>query len=270
MDLQPHVVEAYVGDKPVFMMAPAAVAVPLNYTAPPGTVHHIPRELRAALARSAANVTVTSATIQVVGNETIVSITMMNEGSEPVQVLGVGIDGNWSLSAPPIEINVGGVNAVISVSGATAHMHMVFFANGTQLVPALQLAAPRMTVGSLLPPNARPGSGAAPMNASGGWGRGAPSIGWNQTISPIANQMPSINSTPEPPMPVLMMPGYTLGPGQSTTFVFEGTITLGPHVGSDGSMKPVTITLTPIAGQSYGITVMTIPTSNATATATAG
>jgi hypothetical protein len=32
---------------------------------------------------------------------------------------------------------------------------------------------------------------------------------------------------------------------------------------------PVTITITPIAGQSYGITVMTIPASNATATATA-
>ncbi|WP_410545330.1 DUF4382 domain-containing protein, partial [Acidianus sp.] len=37
VDLQPHVTVAYVGDQPVFIMAPAAVAVPLNYTAPPGT-----------------------------------------------------------------------------------------------------------------------------------------------------------------------------------------------------------------------------------------
>jgi hypothetical protein len=67
-----------------------------------------------------------------------------------------------------------------------------------------------------------------------------------------------------------MVPGYTLGPGQSATFTFEGTIALGPRLDIGGSSGPITITIAPIAGQSYGITVMTIPASNATATATAG
>jgi len=266
VDLQPHVVEAYVGDQPVFVMAPAAIAVPLNYTAPPGTVHHIPRELRAALARSAANVTVTSATIQVVGNETTISVTVRNDGSEPVQVLGIGVDGNWSLSVPPMTIQTKGFSATIQVSGATAMMHMVFFANGTQLVPALQLAAPRLMVGSPLPPNAHRGN-MTPM--SGGWGNGAPPAGPGQSTN-WTPPAPSINSTPVSPMPVLRMSGYTLGPGQSATFTFEGTITLGPRLDIGGSNGPVTITITPIAGQSYTITVMTIPDSNATATATAG
>jgi hypothetical protein len=72
------------------------------------------------------------------------------------------------------------------------------------------------------------------------------------------------------PIPGPMVPGYTLGPGQSATFTFEGTIALGPRLDIGGSSGPITITIAPIAGQSYGITVMTIPASNATATATAG
>ncbi|MFP3264191.1 MAG: DUF4382 domain-containing protein, partial [Nitrososphaeria archaeon] len=120
VDLQPHVTVAYVGDQPVFIMAPAAVAVPLNYTAPPGTVHHIPKELREELRRFAANVTVTSATIQVVGNETIISVTVKNTGSVPVQVLGIGVEGDWSLSVPPITIRTRDLNATIQVTGATA------------------------------------------------------------------------------------------------------------------------------------------------------
>ena len=265
VDLQPRVVEAYVGDQPVFVMAPAAVAVPLNYTAPPGTVHHVPKELRAALARSAANVTVTSAAIRVAGNETTISVTVRNDGGEPVQVLGIGVDGEWSLSVPPITVQAMGFSATIRVSGATAKMHMVFFANGTQLVPALQLAAPRLKVGSPLPPNARRGN-MTPMG--GGWGNGTPFTGPAQSAN-WTPPAPPINVTPMPRMPATAMPGYALGPGQSATFTFEGTIALGPRMGSGGSAVPVTITIAPIAGQVYGITVMTIPASNATATATA-
>ncbi|MGC8556391.1 MAG: DUF4382 domain-containing protein, partial [Conexivisphaera sp.] len=61
VDLQPHVIEAYVGDQPVFMMAPAAVAVPLNYTAPPGSMFHVPKHLRDELERAGlADVVITS------------------------------------------------------------------------------------------------------------------------------------------------------------------------------------------------------------------
>jgi len=299
VDLQPHVVEAYVGDQPVFIMTPAAIAVPLNYTAPPGTVHNIPKELRAALARSAANVTVTSATIQVVGNETTISVTLKNTGSEPVHVFGIGVDGNWSLSVPPVTIRTSDLNATIHVSGATAHMRMVFFANGTQLVPALQLAAPHLEDKWFLPPNAKAKelevewegnetefehdmedwlgnmshSGPGLVTIAGPNGTTLVNMTQQGREDHGDNTNPSVAygaSDEEHPAPVLGMPGYTLGPGQSATFTFEGMITLGPRLDIRGSAGPVTITITPIAGQSYGITVITIPTSNATATATAG
>jgi len=82
--------------------------------------------------------------MQVVGNEAMVSITVANEGSEPVQVLGMGIDGNWSMGVPPINVQAKDFSATIQVSGATAGMHMVFFANGTQLMPPLEMAAPHV------------------------------------------------------------------------------------------------------------------------------
>jgi len=93
--------------------------------------------------------------MQVVGNEAIVSITVANEGSEPVQVLGMGIDGNWSMGVPPINVQAKEFSATIQVSGATAGMHMAFFANGTQLVPALEMAAPHVKAKGFLPPNAK-------------------------------------------------------------------------------------------------------------------
>jgi len=281
VDLQPRVIEAYVGDQPVFMMAPAAVAVPLNRTAPPGTIAPVPAGVRGEFERASANVTITSATIQVVGNETMVSITVANEGSEPVQVLGMGIDGNWSMGVPPIKINVGGVSATIQVSGATAGMHMVFFANGTQLVPALEMAAPHVKAKWFLPPNAKAkgfnvqwkgnGSdfGQHMKEWSGNWsmnGYGGAAI----TGPGVANFSPSVtNVAPIIYTQISRMAGYTIQPGQSATFTFEGTITLGPRLDMGATTGPVTITLTPIAGQSYTITVMTIPASNATTTATA-
>ncbi|MFP3308641.1 MAG: DUF4382 domain-containing protein [Nitrososphaeria archaeon] len=320
VDLQPHVTVAYVGDQPVFIMAPAAVAVPLNYTAPPGTVLHVPEELRDELGRSAANVTVTSAVIRVAGNETIVSVTVRNDGSEPVQVLGVGVKGNWSLSVPPITIRTEGLNATIQVSGATAEMHMVFFVNGTQLVPALEAAAPHLEAKWFLPPHAKarefrvewegnatefdhdmeewwgnmsrsgPGlvtiagpNGTTLVNASQLWrwnftppapsGLPGPGRGnWSQwpAAAPAIADSNVTHESDEHLGPSLNVPGYTLGPGQSATFTFEGVIALGPRLDIGGSSGPITITIAPIAGQSYGITVMTIPASNATATATAG
>ncbi|MFP3209835.1 MAG: DUF4382 domain-containing protein, partial [Nitrososphaeria archaeon] len=331
VDLQPHVTVAYVGDQPVFIMAPAAVAVPLNYTAPPGTVLHVPEELREELGRFAANVTVTSAVIRVAGNETIISVTVRNGGSVPVQVLGMGVDGNWSLSVPPVTIRTEDLNATIQVSGATARMHMVFFANGTQLVPALEAAAPHLKAKWFLPPHARArefrveweGNGTefdhemkdwwgnmsrsapdhitiagpngtaiisvthqgheknvkhgdhgdtSPPSPSGlpGSGRG----NWSQwpAAAPALADSNTMHDSDEHlgPIPGPMVPGYTLEPGQSATFTFEGVITLGPRLDIGGSSGPIAITIAPIAGQSYGITVMTIPASNATATVTAG
>jgi len=63
--------------------------------------------------------------------------------------------------------------------------------------------------------------------------------------------------------------GYAIQPGQSATFTFEDAITLGPRLDMGATTGPVAITPMPIAGQSYTITVMTMPALNATATATA-
>ena len=277
VDLQPHVTTAYVGDQPVFVMAPVAVAVPLNYTAPPGTVHGVPRELREELTRSAANVTVTSAAIQMVGDETMIAVTLKNTGSAPVQVLGIGVDGNWSLSAF-IDVTTSDLKAGIGFD-AIAYMHAMFFANGTQLVPALRLAAPYVTVRSPLPPDAMvTGFGTTCSGNETEFDHYMKDLLGNMSYSgpgPLSVAGPNgttiVNGVSDEHFaPVLNMPGYTLEPGQSATFTFEGTIKLGPRLGIKGLTGPVTITLTPIAGQSYEITVMTIPASNVTATATAG
>jgi len=277
VDLQPHVTMAYVGDQPVFIMAPAAVAVPLNYTAPPGTVHGVPRELCEELTRSAANVTVTSAAIQMAGDETMIAVTLKNIGSAPVQVLGIGVDGNWSLSAF-IDITTSDLNAGIGFE-AIAYRHAMFFANGTQLVPALRLAAPYVTVRSPLPPDAMvTGYGTTYSGNETEFDHYMKDLLGDMSYSgpgPLSVAGPNgttiVNgASDEHFAPILNVPGYTLGPGQSATFTFEGAITLGPRLDIGGSNWPVTITVTPIAGQSYGITVMTIPVSNATATVTAG
>jgi len=277
VDLQPHVTTAYVGDQPVFVMAPVAVAVPLNYTAPPGTVHGVPRELREELTRSAANVTVTSAAIQMVGDETMIAVTLKNTGSAPVQVLGIGVDGNWSLSAF-IDVTTSDLKAGIGFD-AIAYMHAMFFTNGTQLVPVLRLAAPYVTVRSPLPPDAMvTGFGTTYSGNETEFDHYMKDLLGNMSYSgpgPLSVAGPNgttiVNGVSDEHFaPVLNMPGYTLEPGQSATFTFEGTIKLGPRLGIKGLTGPVTITLTPIAGQSYTITVMTIPASNVTATATAG
>jgi len=279
VDLQPRVIEAYVGDQPVFMMAPAAVAVPLNRTAPPGTIAPVPAGVRGEFERASANVTITSATIQVVGNETIISITVANEGSEPVQVLGMGIDGDWSMGVPPITIQAKDFSATIQVSGATARMHMVFFANGTQLVPALEMAAPHVKAKWFLPPNAKAkgfnvqwkGNGSDFEQHMKEWSGHMHGNGYNGAAigGPGAANFSQAAAGTERFQPISRMVGYTIQPGQSATFTFEGTITLGPRLDMGATTGPVTITLTPIAGQSYTITVMTIPASNATTTATA-
>ncbi|MGC8848655.1 MAG: DUF4382 domain-containing protein, partial [Conexivisphaera sp.] len=156
VDLQPHVFEAYVGDKPVFIMAPAAVAVPLNYTAPPGTISHVPKHLRDELERAGrADVVISPVALTVNGNVTTLRITLTNEGKEPVQILGVALKGPWALSAPPIMIQKKDFSARIVVEGAWANMCVVFFAHGTQLVPALQMASEHVHAKWFLPPGAK-------------------------------------------------------------------------------------------------------------------
>ena len=157
VDLQPHVFETYVGDQPVFVMAPAAVAVPMNYTAPPGSTLQIPMHLREELGRFSANVTITSESLQVEGNETFLTVTVKNDGNESVEITGVSVHGPWAIEIPPLVINNSYFSADIVVEGARANMTMLFFANGTQLVPAAQMVAQRTVIDWPLPPGATVG-----------------------------------------------------------------------------------------------------------------
>ncbi|MGC8848421.1 MAG: DUF4382 domain-containing protein [Conexivisphaera sp.] len=286
VDLQPRVIEAYVGDQPVFLMAPAAVAVPLNYTAPPGTLTYVPSNLRESLEHVSANVAVTSAILQVAGNETTLSITVKNEGSAPVEVLGVDVRGPWSLEVPPITVKASDFSATISVKGARTNMSMVFFANGTQLMPAVPFASGYMHVNWIMPPRAQEKYMGITWNGN--------EIGFNHEMEKWAAYMGGENTpgvvvvgpigqsnftVPRPitnesgaAFPGIWYPGgwlnargFTLQPGQSATFVYQGTLALGPSF--EGFR--VDMTMTPIAGGSYEITALTIPASNATVTTTA-
>ena len=61
--------------------------------------------------------------------------------------------------------------------------------------------------------------------------------------------------------------GYTLQPGETATFVYEGTITLEPHM-EDSPAGPINITIVPIVSASYEFLTISAPASNATAAAT--
>ena len=163
---------------------------------------------------------------------------------------------------------------------------MVFFANGTQLVPALQMASEHMNVKWPLPPGAKEkklevegegnesdlqewmhgfnSNGNGPDNVMmGGPGRGADqSYGSNglNAFQGIAFADDEFEHA---------LAGYTLQPGQSATFLYEGVIALTPHL-EDSSMRAVNITVVPISGDGYSITLLTVPASNATTTTIAG
>ncbi len=299
VDLQPRVTIAYVGDQPVYIMAPAAVAVPLNYTAPPGHAFAVPKHVRDELERFRANLVITSASISVNGNVTTITITVRNEGNETVEIYGVRVHGPWSINVPPITVSSKDFTARIIVEGARANMTMVFFVNGTQLVPALRLAAPHLKVGWPLPPGAHSrkveiywsGNASEFNGMMGRWGRDLGKESWNNlTISgPSASGSWSWGSGPFGSPPWGQGPpgqqgrgqpgdprdayeaphirGYELQPGQSVTFTFEGTLGLGPRFEGYGSIN---ITVVPVAGGEYLIYVMSAPSSNATAIAIAG
>ncbi|MGB9734211.1 MAG: DUF4382 domain-containing protein [Conexivisphaera sp.] len=286
VDLQPHVFEAYVGDQPVFVMAPAAVALPLNYTAPPGHMMAVPKELRDRFEGMHANLTITYAALQVVGNETTLKVTVENTGNEAVQVLGVAVKGPWALSVPPLTIQKKDFSARIVVEGARTDMRMVFFANGTQLVPALQMASEHVHAKWFLPPGAKAkefkvewegnesdlqewmhgfnSNGNGPDNVM----MGGPSMGADQSYgSNGLNVFQGIAFADDGFEHALA--GYTLQPGQKATFLYEGVIALTPHL-EDSSMRSVNITMVPISGDGYSITLLTVPASNATTTTIAG
>ncbi|MDP7983036.1 MAG: hypothetical protein RAK18_07645, partial [Conexivisphaerales archaeon] len=199
---------------------------------------------------------------------------------------GVDVRGPWSLEVPPITVKASDFSATISVKGARTNMSMVFFANGTQLMPAVPFASGYMHVNWILPPRAQEKYMGITWNGN--------EIGFNHEMEKWAAYMGGENApgvvvvgpigqsnftVPRPitnesgaAFPGIWYPGgwlnargFTLQPGQSATFVYQGTLALGPSF--EGFR--VDMTMTPIAGGSYEITALTIPASNATVTTTA-
>jgi hypothetical protein len=221
-----------------------------------------------------------------VGNETTLKVTVENTGNEAVQVLGVAVKGPWALSVPPLTIQKKDFSARIVVEGARTDMRMVFFANGTQLVPALQMASEHVHAKWFLPPGAKAkefkvewegnesdlqewmhgfnSNGNGPDNVM----MGGPSMGADQSYgSNGLNVFQGIAFADDGFEHALA--GYTLQPGQNATFLYEGVIALTPHL-EDSSMRAVNITMVPISGDGYSITLLTVPASNATTTTIAG
>ncbi len=308
VDLQPRVTIAYVGDQPVYIMAPAAVAVPLNFTAPPGHTFAVPKHVRDELERFRANLVITSASISVSGNVTTITITVKNEGNETVEIYGVRVHGPWSINVPPITVSNEYFSMRVVVENFTVNSSLIFPANGTQLMPPVwslghfdeehefhKLAVLGGAAKASFSVNwtaVREHPPPFPVNISQLQEEANESEtqydeiiheGLEQVPAPPSMQtlrsqnvsMPQFWGAPgdddeanaTPIMPPALIRPLTLAPGQSATLTFSGAIAVeAPWGGSN----PEAIVFTPIAGDSYLITIMSVPSSNATTIVMAG
>lgn len=246
VDLQAHVVEAYVGGQPTYVLTPVVSAVPFNESAPLGSSVSVPRHFLGLLNESRADLVIDSAVIRTSGNQTFMNITITNEGSEPVTIYGVAVNGTWNISGSLnlSDTPAGQVRASLS---AQAAMPLFFAVNGTQLVefPAVfkQFGLHEVESESDDPQLS---------NFS--------AMSWNFSM-PFHEDDGRL---------VLGYSGYTLEPGQTASFVFSGAITL-PHASLDDAHHEMRmqIYIAPMAGGSYLFRIFSVPLSNATYMATA-
>ncbi len=247
VDLQAHVVEAYVGGQPTYILTPVVAAVPFNESQPVGSTVPVPKHLMRLLNESRADLVIESAVIKVSGNQTFINITIKNEGSEPAMIYGVTVNGTWDIAGSVIlSIPNGFVKLRL---GAEVPMPMFFAVNGTQLVQFPVVFKPF---------GLRPVSQLSPSFAPQFSNFSA--LSWNFT-QPFHR---------EHGLAVLGYEGYTLEPGQTVSLVFSGTINL-PHasfIASHSRMR-MHIYIVPLAGQSYWFRVLSAPKSNATITVSA-
>ncbi len=254
VDLQPHVVVAYFGQQPEYILTPVATAVPFNTTAKLGQTVPLPSQVIHKLHSALANITIVSASISFKGNVTSISVTIKNNGQEPVVIYAVKIFGEWQtyISAefnqsffsskgfgqmfpqgPPAGFN----------GSLTTYMPLMFFVYNGSLTP--------------FP--------AAPINPHGirffgPQGRMGP-FNFNFTFS--INQTALANFTP----PVWHGNfGIILQPGQSITLNYTGVITPLKHFVHFRShiLTNLEIYTVPVSGAQYYLRIYSVPPSNST------
>jgi hypothetical protein len=255
VDLQPHIVIAYVGQTPEYILTPVATAIPYSVSANVGQKVALPSQVVEELRSTLSNLTVVSSSLTFEGNITSFSITIENNGDEPVVVYAVKVFGEWqtqidvAFNSSAFEgsgkgfASAFGKEAPVGFNGTfTSRMPIVFFVYNNSLEPF---------------PN-------APFNPHGFHFFGA-SIGMRPLnfSSNVTLNGSMINYTP------LIWHGnfgIIIEPGQKVTLNYSGVITPlwhGLHL-KHKWFTSVKIYTTPINGAQYEIRLLSVPPTNST------
>ncbi|NAY82353.1 MAG: DUF4382 domain-containing protein [Thaumarchaeota archaeon] len=255
VDLQPHIVIAYVGQTPEYILTPVATAIPYSVSASVGQKVALPSQVVEKLRSTFSNLTVVSSSLTFEGNTTSFSITIKNNGDEPVVVYAVKIFGEWqtqidvAFNSSAFEgsgkgfTSAFGKEAPVGFNGTfTSRMPIVFFVYNNSLEPF---------------PN-------APFNPHGFHFFGAPiHMGPFNFSSNVTLNGSMINYTP--PMWHGNF-GIIIEPGQKVTLNYSGVITPlwhGLHF-KHKWFTSVKIYTTPLNGAQYEIRLLSVPPTNST------
>jgi hypothetical protein len=255
VDLQPHIVVAYVGQTPEYILTPVATAIPYSVSAKVGQKVALPSQVVEKLRSTFSNLTVVSSSLTFKGNTTSFSITIENNGDEPVVVYAVKIFGEWqtqidvAFNSSAFEgsgkgfASAFGKEAPVGFNGTfTSRMPIVFFVYNNSLEPF---------------PN-------APFNPHGFHFFGAPiHMGPFNFSSNVTLNGSMINYTP--PMWHGNF-GIIIEPGQKVTLNYSGVITPlwhGLHF-KHKWFTSVKIYTTPKNGAQYEIRLLSVPPTNST------
>lgn len=255
VDLQPHIVVAYVGQTPEYILTPVATAIPYSVSAKVGQKVALPSQVVEKLRSTLSNLTVVFSSLTFKGNTTSFSITIENNGDEPVVVYAVKVFGEWqtqidvAFNSSAFEgsgkgfASALGKEAPVGFNGTfTSRMPIVFFVYNNSLEPF---------------PN-------APFNPHGFHFFGAP-IGMRpfNFSSNVTLNGSMLNYTP--PMWHGNF-GIIIEPGQKVTLNYSGVITPlwhGLHFNHKW-FTSVKIYTTPLNGAQYEIRLLSVPPTNST------
>jgi hypothetical protein len=255
VDLQPHIVIAYVGQTPEYILTPVATAIPYSVSASVGQKVALPSQVVEKLRSTLSNLTVVSSSLTFEGNTTSFSITIKNNGDEPVVVYAVKVFGEWqtqidvAFNSSAFEgsgkgfASAFGKEVPVGFNGTfTFRMPIVFFVYNNSLEPF---------------PN-------APFNPHGFHFFGASiHMGPFNFFSNVTLNGSMINYTP----PVWHGNfGIIIEPGQKVTLNYSGVITPLWHSlhFTHKWFTSVKIYTTPINGAQYEIRLLSIPPTNST------
>jgi len=254
VDLQPHVVTAYAGQTPEYILTPVATAIPYSMSAKVGQTVALPSQAVKKLRDTISNLTVVSSSLNFKGNVTNFSITIKNNGDAPVVVYAIRVFGEWQTQVS-IALNSSAFDgagkgfASAFVKGSPvgfngtfmSRMPVVFFIYNNSLEPF---------------PN-------APFNPNALHFFGATNMAPFNFSSDINVNSFIINNTP--PMWHGNF-GIIIEPGQKVTLNFSGVITPlshGLHF-RNHAFAGIKIDTTPLNGVQYEIKPMSIPPTNIT------